>query len=135
RGLNASPDTTPRLAGLIGRLGQPIYGRQTPDGWPDNGSAWMNAGALLNRMNFGASVGAGQAPGLSVAKWAPATGLAALEPEGEVQGVVEALLGGDVTPGTRQALLAAAKPDARPPLKRLADVVAVAIGSPEFQRR
>ena len=66
--MNGVPDTTARIAGLLGRLGQPVYGRQTPDGWPDYGAAWMNAGALLNRVNFGVSVGAGQVPGVVVAQ-------------------------------------------------------------------
>src|SRR5262249_21072131 len=40
RAVNASPDLTPRTAQLVARLGQPIFGRQTPDGWPDRGDAW-----------------------------------------------------------------------------------------------
>ena len=34
RAVNAQPDTTPRTAQIVARLGQPIFGRQTPDGWP-----------------------------------------------------------------------------------------------------
>jgi uncharacterized protein (DUF1800 family) len=52
RAVNAEPDTTPAYAQLVARLGQPIFGRQTPDGWPDRGDAWMNTGAILNRINF-----------------------------------------------------------------------------------
>jgi uncharacterized protein (DUF1800 family) len=33
RALGAAPDTTPRTAQLVARLGQPLYGRQSPDGW------------------------------------------------------------------------------------------------------
>ena len=64
RAMNAQPDTTPRSAQIVAQLGQPIFGRQTPDGWPDRGDAWMNSGAILNRVNFGVRVAAGQVPGV-----------------------------------------------------------------------
>jgi uncharacterized protein (DUF1800 family) len=64
RAMNAQPDTTPRTAQIVAQLGQPIFGRQTPDGWPDRGDAWMNSGAILNRVNFGVRVAAGQVPGV-----------------------------------------------------------------------
>ncbi|MDZ7592538.1 MAG: DUF1800 family protein [Rubrivivax sp.] len=63
RALDATPDRTPRTAQLVAQLGQPIYGRQTPDGWPDVASEWMGTGAILNRINFGLAVGAGRLPG------------------------------------------------------------------------
>ena len=69
RALNARPDTTPRTAQIVARLGQPIFGRQTPDGWPDRGDAWMNTGAILNRINFGLSLAGGQVPGARLASW------------------------------------------------------------------
>ncbi len=50
RVMDALPDTTQRSVQLVARLGQPIFGRLTPDGWPDRGDAWMNTGALLNRV-------------------------------------------------------------------------------------
>ena len=53
RVMNAAPDTTQRSVQVIARLGQPIFGRATPDGWPDQGAAWIT-GALMNRVNLGA---------------------------------------------------------------------------------
>src|SRR5262249_32940949 len=35
RALGAPADTTTRSAALVNQLGQPIFGRLTPDGWPD----------------------------------------------------------------------------------------------------
>jgi uncharacterized protein (DUF1800 family) len=64
RAMNAQADTTPRTAQIVAQLGQPIFGRQTPDGWPDRGDAWMNSGAILNRVNFGVRVASGQVPGV-----------------------------------------------------------------------
>ena len=51
RALNAAPDSTPRTALSVAYLGQPIYGHQAPNGWPETGESWMNTGAILNRIN------------------------------------------------------------------------------------
>ena len=40
RALNATPDSTPRTAQVVAYLGQPIYGHQAPNGWPETGEAW-----------------------------------------------------------------------------------------------
>src|SRR2546423_14863510 len=48
RAMNAAPDSTPRSAQVIAYLGQPIFGHQAPNGWPETGDAWMNTGAILN---------------------------------------------------------------------------------------
>ncbi|HEX2780022.1 MAG TPA: DUF1800 domain-containing protein [Gemmatimonadaceae bacterium] len=45
-------DSTPRAAHAVAQLGQPIYGRQTPDGWPERSSEWLSAGAVADRVNF-----------------------------------------------------------------------------------
>jgi uncharacterized protein (DUF1800 family) len=137
RAMNAQPDTTARTAGIVARLGQPIWGRQTPDGWPDQGAPWMNAGSLLNRLNFGESVAAGQVPGVTIAAWRPTPYLLAAPPDKAVGGVIDELLEGRAAAETRRAMLNTmnAPAQGRTPIARLGQVVAVAIGSPEFQRR
>src|SRR5581483_9766874 len=72
RALDAPADTSPRYANLVAQLGQPIYGHLTPEGWPDRGDAWMNTGAILNRINFGVRLAAGQVPGVRLVNWLPA---------------------------------------------------------------
>jgi len=49
----------------IDRMGQPIYRASAPTGFPDRAEAWVNAGALLHRMNFGLALGGGHVRGLS----------------------------------------------------------------------
>lgn len=66
RATGALPDRTPRSIQIVARLGQPIFGRQTPDGWPDRGEEWMNAGAMVNRVNFGLQLASGRLPGVTV---------------------------------------------------------------------
>jgi len=110
RAVNAPADTTPRTAQIVGRLGQPIFGRQTPDGWPDRADAWMNTGAILNRINFGLSVAAGQLPGVRLNGWPAFDSLKSLPRTQQVDGVVKAMLGGQVSAETRQVLMTGDNP-------------------------
>jgi uncharacterized protein (DUF1800 family) len=110
RAVNAAPDTTPRTAQLVARLGQPIFGRQTPDGWPDRGDAWMNTGAILNRINFGLSLAAGQIPGARLTNWTDFTSLQTQPRAQQVDAVVKSMLGGQVSTETRQVLMSGENP-------------------------
>ena len=110
RALDARPDTTPRLAGLVALLGQPEFGRQTPDGWPDRADAWMNTGAILNRINFGLLLASGRLPGAAFRNWPYADSLRRAPHEQQVDGVIDAILGGDVSQVTRDVLLTGENP-------------------------
>jgi uncharacterized protein (DUF1800 family) len=122
RALGATADPGPRMAQLVGQLGQPIYGHQAPNGWPETGDQWMNTGAILNRINFGMLVAAGRVPGASPLGFHDADVLQTAARELQVEGVVDALLGGSVSPETRQILMSgenplaqAAEPAGNPP--------------------
>ncbi|HEY9479166.1 MAG TPA: DUF1800 domain-containing protein, partial [Gemmatimonadaceae bacterium] len=110
RTMGAAPDTSHRTAALVARLGQPIFGRQTPDGWPDHGDAWMNTGAILNRINFGLALADGRIPGASTATWPYTDSLRALGHEQQVDGVIATILGGEVSPATRSVLVSGENP-------------------------
>lgn len=185
RALGAQPDTTMRSAQMVGFLGAPIFGHQAPNGWPETGQAWMNSGAILNRINFGLGLAAGRVPGATLAQWSEAEHLESATRDNQVDAVVLAFFGGHASPDTRQILLSGENPLAaklaatvvtdsasadvtsmsmgvdapmrgragrparngapRPALARamgqpvqlngLAQVVGLAIGAPEFQRR
>jgi uncharacterized protein (DUF1800 family) len=45
----------------INRMGQPLYGRQTPDGYPLVASAWDSAGQLTTRFEIAKAIGSGSA--------------------------------------------------------------------------
>ena len=81
RATGATPDLTPRAAQTLTRLGQPIFGRQTPDGWPDRGEEWMNAGAMVNRVNFGTTLASGRMQGVIVGAIDPAVAKRLTSPE------------------------------------------------------
>jgi uncharacterized protein (DUF1800 family) len=192
RAMDAEPDTTPRTAQLIGRMGEPIFGHQAPNGYPETGESWMNTGAILNRINFGLAVAANRVPGATLNHWPDAVALASAPRAAQVDTVVNDILGGSVSPDTRAILMSGDHPllaamtrdqtavdgtdrangrtsapdsgdptgdvmaamdasggdmmDARrrrqargaagvPPLQGLAQVVGLALGAPEFQRR
>jgi uncharacterized protein (DUF1800 family) len=115
RALGAAPDPTPRMAQAVGQLGQPIYGHQAPNGWPETGDQWMNTGAILNRINFGMQIAAGRLPGASPLGFRDADMLQTATRELQVDGVVAALLGGDVSPDTRAVLVSGENPLAQSP--------------------
>ncbi len=46
------------------KLGMPIYGMQTPNGYGWKAEDWVNTGALVSRMNFALVLSAGRIPGV-----------------------------------------------------------------------
>jgi uncharacterized protein (DUF1800 family) len=97
------------LAQAVRQLGMPLYMCQPPTGYADRADAWVNTGALLNRMNLALELVSGR--------------LRAVRPGGAPAG---AALGGDVSEPTAATLAKATDP---------AQVAALTLGSPEFQRR
>ena len=145
RALNATPDTLQRDVQAVARLGEPLWGHLAPDGYPETGDLWLNAGSILNRINFGIQVAAGQIPGASVKSWPPAAALMAAPRNVQVDSVVSILFGGDVSPQTRKILDVGNNPmvgtAARPSVSnaqsqnQLIQILGLALGAPEFQRR
>ncbi|MCZ8203991.1 DUF1800 domain-containing protein [Gemmatimonas sp.] len=174
RALDAAPDVTARTAQLVSRLGQPLFGHQAPNGYPETGEAWMNTGAILNRINFGLTVAGDRVPGVRLAQWPLYDSLRTLDRPAQVDGVIRALLGGAVSSDTRAVLILGRNPflaarggadalmaldgadstdapDPMTPAMRprrrgnlagsastptgLAQIVGLALGAPEFQRR
>ena len=66
RSLHATIDQPYPLYNWITRMGEKIYYYQAPTGFPDKGAYWINAGSLLNRMNFGLALAEGEVPGVKV---------------------------------------------------------------------
>ena len=110
RALNAQPDSTPRTAQVIAYLGQPIFGHQAPNGWPETGESWMNTGAILNRINFGMAAAAGRLPGANIRALPALDTLQAAPREKQVDAVVATVLNGMVSPDTRAVLVSGEHP-------------------------
>jgi uncharacterized protein (DUF1800 family) len=112
---NAEP-----LAQSIRQLGEPLYMCQPPTGYADRADAWVNTGALLNRMNFAVSLVGGHMRGVEPA------GLTLDSTEATRDQLVDGVLAADVSASTSQTIAKAQ--DAR-------QAAALILGSPEFQRR
>ncbi len=132
RAVGATPNTTPGLAGLVARLGQPLYTHEAPNGYPETQESWVNAGALLNRLNIALAFGAGRVPGAAV-DLDRVVGLNH-EPHDMVALVNEALLNGTASPNTLRVMeeQVAQTADRR---QARAMLIGYALGSPEFQRQ
>src|SRR5712664_676030 len=52
RALRTDVDTPMPLVQWVGRIGEPLYQCQPPTGYADKADAWVNTGALLNRLNY-----------------------------------------------------------------------------------
>jgi uncharacterized protein (DUF1800 family) len=110
RALNAAPDATPRTAQVIAYLGQPIFGHQAPNGWPETGESWMNTGAILNRINFGMAAAAGRLPGVDIRALPALDTIGSAPRDRQVDAVVATILNGMVSPDTRAVLVSGEHP-------------------------
>jgi uncharacterized protein (DUF1800 family) len=130
------------LAQQVGKLGEPLYQQQPPTGYPDVAEAWVNTGALLNRMNFALVLTANRVPGVRV-DLTRAVGTAdRRRPERVLDVLLGSVLQGQATSETRTVL--AAQLD-NPEITRatmddrtntdVEKLAALVLGSPEFQRR
>src|SRR5437762_1570672 len=131
RALGADPDTTPRLAQVVARLGEPLYLHVAPDGYPERDAAWVNSGALLDRMNAAVALAAGRLPGVvvSIDSIVPASA----DPAQLIAAVNAQILGGTMSENT-QAVIRRQISDSDP-LQARALAIGLAIGGPEFQRQ
>ena len=132
RAIDAEPDKTAGLARLVARLGQPLLMHQAPNGYPETQQSWVNAGALLNRLNTALSFAAGRVPGAKI----DLTRVVALSDDLDemLAGVNAAILNGTASANTLRVMRQQAEQTSDRRQAR-AVLIGYAIGSPEFQRQ
>jgi len=122
RAVNAGIDDPMPVARAMQQIGEPLYGAQPPTGYSDKADAWVNTGALLNRLNFALDLAANKLPGLH-------SDVASLVPsDRSVDALAVALTGGNLTDETRNTIKARGQDDAP-------TIAGLILGSPEFQRQ
>jgi len=131
RAVAAEPDTSPRLAQVVARLGEPLYLHVAPDGYPEREAAWVNSGALLDRMNAAVALASGKLPGVTVVLDSI---VSAGDPDQLIGAVNEKILSGTMSENTKQVLRRELAGVGDPAQAR-ALAVGLAIGGPEFQRQ
>jgi len=67
RALGADTDASPAMLQWIARMGGPMFGRVTPDGYPDRADAWLNTGMQIERINFAIAIANNQIAGTKCA--------------------------------------------------------------------
>jgi len=167
RAVNAETDADPALVGWTARMGQPIFGRLTPDGFPDRADQWLAPGSVLERLNFAVALASNKIKGTHIDHAALLGGSDRTGPQAVVDHLAAALLAGDAGQPTREAAAKMAQdestksatmappnisattpninnagyqgepsksaPPAPPP--PYSQLIAILLGSPEFQRR
>ncbi len=132
RSTGATPDSTPRLAGVLQVLGQPLFQQQVPTGYPETQEMWVNSGALLGRMNVAMGIASGRLPGLTV-DLDPTVPLTT-DKDALVARVNATILGGQASPNTLRVIRQQIDDLADPTMARTM-AVGLALGSPEFQKQ
>jgi uncharacterized protein (DUF1800 family) len=132
------------LALATAEIGEPLYQAQPPTGYPDRAEAWVNAGALLARMNFALALASGRYPRVTMDPGSLVTGADLRSPDAVLNRLLTALVAGQTSDETRAVLAAQltnrpitrVSPDDRNPADTdIAKLAALVLGSPEFQRR
>ena len=125
RTLGADTNGGPGTHQWIARMGEPLYGFQTPNGYSDAAQNWVNTGGLLERMNFGLALANNRVQGTNVSLSKTNGEQAKLMDE-----YLKTILAGDISAATRETLLKQLEPS-DPATK----VVGLILGTPEFQRQ
>ncbi len=107
RTLGGETNGGPQLHQWIARMGEPLYGFQTPNGYSDTAESWVNTGGLLERLNFGLTFASNRIPGTRVdlKHFVENDGGRSLDKTQTMDRFLDLIVAGDITPRTREALL------------------------------
>ncbi len=143
RALGTDVDMPQPLVGWVGRIGEPIYQCQPPTGYADKADAWVNTGALLNRLNFSLALAGNKMRGSRTDVGALLGVETSADAKAALERAVQVFLGGQAGPTTVETLekqlnspqVVQAKLDDPVKMVDLGVVAGLVLGAPEFQRR
>jgi uncharacterized protein (DUF1800 family) len=143
RALGTDVDMPQPLVGWVGRIGEPIYQCQPPTGYADKADAWVNTGALLNRLNFSLALAGNKMRGSRTDVSALLGVATSTDAKAALERAVQVFLGGQAAPTTVETLekqldspqVVQAKLDDPVRQVDLGVVAGLVLGAPEFQRR
>ncbi len=117
-------------------MGEPLFACAPPTGYTELSSHWVSPGALIDRLNFAIALTAQDVSDITVSPKRLLDGVDADQGTAVLERLSRSILQGELTPGTRSTLSRAAVPaegDAK--TVNVNKLVALILGSPEFQRR
>src|SRR5215471_9008558 len=159
RATSAETDADRPVLDVIGRMGQPLFGRITPDGYSDRAEQWLSSGAMVARLNFAAALAGNRLKGTRIDPANVLSGIDLTKKDEVASRLIQIMLTGDASAGTSAALEkvwkaesptvpsagntagavpASYSPEAQAspaPANYISELMALLIGSPEFQRR
>ena len=163
RALKAETDGDRPVLDAIGRMGQPLFGRITPDGYADRADQWLSSGAMVTRFNFANALATNRIKGTKIDVTRLLSGVEETKKDLVAAQLIRLTVFGDVSAGTRAALEknlrsesalnqtapapnptanvsvgyagngTSQTPAAPPPY--ISELITLLIGSPEFQQR
>ena len=143
RALGTDVDTPMPLVQWVARIGEPLYQCQPPTGYADKAEAWVNTGALLNRLNYSLALAGNKMRGARTDVTSLLGVDSSADPKTALDRAVRVFLGGQAGPTTVETLekqldnpqvLQAKLDDPRKQVD-LGVVAGLVLGAPEFQRR
>jgi uncharacterized protein (DUF1800 family) len=123
RGVGAETSDTYTLVQKIADLGEPLYNKLEPPGYPNTGDAWLSTTGIMGRLNFSAALVSGVLPGVTL-------DLSRLEGKDSAV-LAREILGRDASPETQAAIEKGLEGKEKTP----AFIASLVLGSPDFQRR
>ena len=163
----AETDANRPILDWIARMGQPIYGHLTPDGYPDRSSEWLSNNDLLARFNFAVAFATNKINGTKIDTRKLLGDTQNTDARLVVDAMAKLILMNQISTHTRNALDKAAAVGAKPPAmpsatlipntgvvkpnapnlaafaaasnkdadNKVAELLALTLGAPEFQRK
>jgi uncharacterized protein (DUF1800 family) len=123
RAMQGDTSDTYALVQKISDLGEPLYSKLAPTGYPNTGEPWLSTQGVMGRMNFSASLASGLFTGVKVDP-------AKLDGK-DSPTIARELLGRDASPQTVAALEQGLEGKQSSRLF----IAGLVLGSPDFQRR
>ncbi len=143
RAMNAEMEIALPLVQWANRIGEPLYMCQPPTGYPDKADAWVNTGALLNRLNYALTLAGGRMRAVRVNPESLLGVDAQENPQVVLAKAIDSFLSGQVSKETRGTLesqlsdpqVLRATLDDRVTNVDAGVIAGLVLGTPEFQRR
>jgi len=123
RAVDANTTSPSDLEQWIADMGEPLYGKIEPTGYPNTGESWISTASLFVRLNFAASLVAGKIPGVELdgSRWKG----------NDTASIARSILGHDLSRSSLEELKYGLVAESVTP----AFIGGLILGSPEFQRK
>ncbi|HKD08302.1 MAG TPA: DUF1800 domain-containing protein [Bryobacteraceae bacterium] len=124
RAVNGDVTDAYSLVQTIADMGEALYAKEAPTGYPDVKETWLSTSGILTQLNFAVALASDQYPGVrvDVTRWKGMEG-----PD-----VARALLGRDASPQTLEAIGSGLPPGKADDRSVIASLI---LSSPDFERR